>query len=293
MRLHCGEVLYALRHKPILIPDETGMPSVVPPTAKQRRNFLAPILPLIHGAEKFIFDSGSDQDERTVMAVRETAVNMIEAGLFHQPHPLIWVEDPYEDAPETQRHYYLGHEKDDGIIIRVFTRMSQKRLHQMAGLDGVPSLPDFSFHPYPLYIDLREPSDQFTILGLRNSALSPIYSKVLGEAVYSYKKLIVTLASTNPEIERVRPKGEAGGDSRHRAYDHRIIRIPLDTDPSERSGPSKGTGVRRRRHLVRGYVFGRFTRPVEQQHWVKPYWRGDRELGISQHSHYELRAARR
>jgi hypothetical protein len=43
-------------------------------------------------------------------------------------------------------------------------------------------------------------------------------------------------------------------------------------------------------HLVRGYVYGKNTRPLAEQRWVKPYWRGDKELGVvATPEHYEVR----
>lgn len=278
MRLHCSEILHMLRHKPILLSMPNGEPVLTPVTASIRRKLLMPLLPLIHQAEKIIFDSGSDQDARTITAVRDTSTNMVEAGLFHQPHRVVWVEDPYEDNAENHRNCYLAIETDTGITLHFFSRMKE-----IIGL----GLPELVWHPYPLVIPLNEVTDQFVIRGVET--VSPLYAKVLGEAVYAYKKLIVTLASTNPVVERITTGGRRD-DTRYRVYDHRIVRIPLDRPDSGKPQPvaSGSSAPPRRRHLVRGFVWGKNTRPVEQQHWVKPYWRGEQERGTKEHSHYEV-----
>ena len=107
MRLQCADILHILRNKPIVISMPNGHPAVFPASSKVRRQLLAPLLPLIHQAEKIIFDSGSDQDADTTTAIRDTSVNMLEANLFHQPFKTIWVEDPYEDNP--CQHYSQRH----------------------------------------------------------------------------------------------------------------------------------------------------------------------------------------
>lgn len=60
---------------------------------------------MIQDAEKFIFDSGSDQDPDTIAAVNDTAAAMMSAGLFRLPHPLVYVEDPFRDVQDTRLFY--------------------------------------------------------------------------------------------------------------------------------------------------------------------------------------------
>lgn len=286
MRLLCTKILHTLRHRPLLLSG--GEPYVSQPSDKRRNAVLAPLLPLIHRAEKFIFDSGSDQDERTIMAVRETALNMLEAGLFHLPHKVVWVEDPWEDAPDEKRNFYLAVEDDDAIRVYLFTHMNQRLLADTFGIRVNPSMPSTSFHLSPLIISLREPSDQFGFHSGGGTDL--MFLKVLAEAMYSFKKFIVTLNTENLQIERGRtPSHGVRPGARFRKYEHRIVRVPLDTSPSSGGLGSSGPGKPRRRHLVRGYVFGKNTRPKEQQRWIKPYWRGDAEIGIVERDHYELR----
>ena len=47
------------------------------------------------GARKCLFDSGSDQGDKA-FAVRDTALEMVEAGLFRMPAPAVWIGDPFE-----------------------------------------------------------------------------------------------------------------------------------------------------------------------------------------------------
>lgn len=285
MRLLCPEILYMLRHRPIVL--SSGGAFLAEPSDKRRVAALSPLLPLIHRAEKFIFDSGSDQDERTVMAVRQTAVNMQEAGLFHLPHKITWIEDPYEDAPDEKRNFYLATEDDSIIRMYVATYLDQRLMAESWGAVVGGNTSNLIFHATPLVIDLTTPSDDFAIIA--PSLADVLIRQIFQEAMYSFKKFIVTLNTENLQIERVRSpvKGTRQG-SRFRHYEHRIIRVPLDTSPQTGDQGNGTSGKPRRRHLVRGYVFGKNTRPKEQQRWIKPYWRGDAEIGIVERDHYEI-----
>jgi hypothetical protein len=88
------------------------------------------------------------------------------------------------------------------------------------------------------------------------------------------------------ERVRVPPRHKQSVDKRHRLYEHTIIRIPMD-DGGEGGDLGTGGAARKRRcHLVRGYTWGKNTRPVEEQRWIKPFWRGDRSVGTIERSHY-------
>ena len=284
LRLQCAEILHTLRHKPILVslpPD--GEP--IPITTKDKRfgPMLAPLLARIHQSQKFIFDSGSDQDERTTTAVRQTALAMMEANLFHQPHPVMWIEDPYEEDPENYRNFYLAIETADRIEIRFLSKLPAMGLT----LHG-KAVPRLSVHPLRLVIDLANPTDQFRIEGA--TELSALYAKILSEAVYAYKKLIVALNTENLLIEKITSakKGWEGDSLHGRPYDHTVVRIPLDDPQPQSSGQGHRLGVQvtKRKHLVRGYVYGKHTRPVEEQRWIRPYWRGEGETKRIVERHY-------
>lgn len=289
MRLQCAEILEILRHKPIAIVDQWGIPTVVRAADSGRRRIVQPLLPQIHRAEKFIFDSGSDQDADTVQAVRQTSVAMMEADLFHQPYPTIWVEDPYEDDPDKMRNFYLGIEEPGKITVFAFNRINPQALLEDYPGEDIGKIPALSFHPFPLEIDITNPSDEFRVQGIA-LGMSPqsVEARVLGEAIYAYKKLIVTLATSNHQSEHVAPRRHKGIGTQ-RFYEHYIIRVPIDpTAPQDSDGSV--TGKRRRMHLVRGYIYGKNTRPLAEQRWVKPYWRGDKELGVvAEREHYEVR----
>lgn len=279
MQLQCADILHTLRHKPIFISGQMGEPFIASVSDRRRQDLLSPLLPQIHRAHKFIFDSGSDQDTETVKAVRETAVNMIEAGLFHQPFPLMWIEDPYEGNEDTHRNFYLALEERDNIVLFLFAQMKDLQMLKV---------PPLVFHPFPLRIPLSFATDDFTADGLHET--NAMYSRVLGEAVYSYKKLIVTLASRNTEVERIQPSASKRRvEPRHRTYEHQVIRIPLENMRSSdgNGAGNKASGSPRRRRLVRGYMYGKNTRPLAQQKWISPYWRGDGEPE-ERTTHYEV-----
>jgi hypothetical protein len=285
LRLHCAEILHALRHKPIFISTvPEGFPQIVGPKDKYRIALLNPLLSKIHQSQKFIFDSGMDVDEQTVMAVRETAVNMIEAKLFRQPYPVMWIEDPFETDPEKYRNLYLAIEKEDSIEIHFFSKSV------VSGPEYPSNIPEIHYHPFPLVIDLTDPSDKFLVIGPDH--ISQRYSSVLGEAVYSFKKMLVTLNTENMIIDKIRADTELkswGGNPRTRPYAHSVVRVPMDTDHQSTDGMYGSDGKPRRRHLVRGYIYGKHTRPLSEQRWIKPFWRGINEVSVNERSHYVVR----
>jgi len=296
MKLLLPDLMYVLDKRPMLVQSVSGLPEVRRPSDPLRRKLAARLLPLMHKAEKFIFDSGSDQDERTITAVRETAVNMMEAGLFHLPFPIVWIEDPFESDPEgIRRFFYLAVEDEKEQVIRVWHLQSSNLKLDMQPFAETLGSDPASLKPYqynvfadPLLFDLKEPSDLFILEGVKTPA-SPLHSKLVGEAAYGFKKFLVSLNTEQLEQERVSPpKPKPGTDKRFREYPHTIVRIPLDRDERGNVIRDKGTGRPRRRHLVRGFVWGKNTRPVEEQHWVRPHWRGDASRGTVERSHYKV-----
>ena len=283
MRLHAPEILNILDSKPILISSgRTEDMQLVDKKDKVRQKLTNVFIPLIHKAEKFIFDSGSDHDKRTTDAVRETAVNMIEAKLFHMPFPLMWIEDPFTDDPDDEtRNFYLVEETPREIRVQFFQRFNYAKSTGMSGR-GMPSL---LMHIHPLVIDLEHPDDKFLMPTAKE--IDDANGKTCAEAIYSVKKLVVSLNTKDIIIERVkRDKERTGGDFKRRTYPHSIVRVPFETGGASESGASGGK--RRRKHLVRGFVWGKNTRPIEQQRWIAPYWRGDNEVGVVQREHYEV-----
>ena len=120
--------------------------------------------------------------------------------------------------------------------------------------------------------------------------LSLLAAKTIGEAIFATKKFVVTLATEQAIREHVDvpggPRAQAAA-ARARRYPYTIIRVP--TYVPETAGESGKPGTPRRCHLVRGYVWGKNTRPKEEQRWIAPFWRGDAALGIATRSHYVVR----
>jgi hypothetical protein len=150
----------------------------------------------------------------------------------------------------------------------------------------------------PLIIDLDQPLDGHKIpidLPPGHPGHNPVafgqIQELLGQADYAFRKFIVTLGSGGVEREGVLAEHLRSGEKRidrgMRKYPYTIIRIPNEVAPHSNSGPI--TGTRRRRHFVRGFVWGKNTRPREEQRWVAGYYRGSAELGQLERSHYEMR----
>lgn len=109
-------------------------------------------------------------------------------------------------------------------------------------------------------------------------------ANILGAASYTVKKLLVTLAARGTVVEKSPPlpKGASRPSlpAKSRKYPFTLIRIPEeDPDPSDlREGHGGGGGKPRHKILVRGYVWGKNTRPRDQQRLIAPYWRGRDEV---------------
>jgi hypothetical protein len=290
MRLHLPEFLRHLSTRPMTLMAEHGMRSL-PPGDRNRQVLASTFRPMLHQAGKFIFDSGSDADGETTQAIKETSVAMLEDGRFHLPFPTTWIEDPFETDPTGEhRNYYLACEKDR--LIRVWTAF---RL-------PYPAPQNFYLCALPLIIDLDRPSDEHAIpmdLPPEHPGHNPtVFHRIQGllaQADYAFRKFIVTLGSGGIEREEVSggrlPSGtkrSTGGPRKpHGEYPYTVIRIP--NEPASGSG-GPSIGPRRRRHFVRGFVWGKNTRPREEQRWVAGYYRGAAELGEAERSHYEMRA---
>jgi hypothetical protein len=287
MKLHLTEFLRHLNDRPMTLLAEHGI-RALPAGNKNRRALASTFRPMLHQAGKFIFDSGSDADGDTTQAVKETVIAMLEDGRFHLPYPTTWIEDPFENDPE-QRNFYLAYEK--GPVIRVWTAL--RRHH--------PASPTFFLCTLPLIIDLSSPVEGHRVpvdLPPGHPGHDPVafryVQELLGQADYAFRKFIVALGSGGIERHEVandRPvpgveRPNVGPQKPRGNYPYTIIRIP-DEPVSDGSGLS--TGLRRRRHFVRGFVWGKNTRPRDQQRWVAGYYRGAADLGEIERSHYEMR----
>lgn len=242
------------------------------------------IIPKLHRAEKFVFDSGMDRDESVTTAFRETAVNMMEAGLFHLPYPVIWVEDPFGDGDD--RTMPDGSLMPEGIKSETRYMYYCEESHDQIRIWFL-SDPDETIVmlPAPIILDLTKAEDAFFYPP--ENPQQPEWIKIAGEAVYAVKKFIVTLATRG--VEKTQVKGgrhDTNITPRGRRYPHTVVRIPMDYSSAKGSG---GHGQHRRMHLVRGYVWGKNTRPLNEQRWIDPFFRGMEELGTVEHSRYVVK----
>lgn len=282
MKLHLPEILRHLDSKPMGLFFAGGQVVLSHPKDKQREQKFRPLIGKLHRAEKFIFDSGMDQDPETTTAVRETAVAMMELGLFHLPAPLIWIEDPFDsdkDPEGKNRFYYLCEEAPEGISV-VAMQTTDPAFPELEGLLPAVAhkLPTYTVFGSIMFIDLRTPSDGFTMLGA--TVCPPEIKHLAGAVVYSVKKFIVTLAAQQTVRERVEPPRVRGSNSGpRRGYAHTVVRVPTYI-PEPGAGEARGPQGKRRMSLVSGYVWGKNTRPLDEQRWIAPFWRGDASLGL-------------
>lgn len=283
--------MHYFEKKRLLFAPADGLPFIADKSDKHRRALVEKWLPMMHRSQKFIFDSGSDRDERTTQAVRTTAVDMMEMGLFHLPYSTVWIEDPFDRDPDETRNYYLAEEKQDTITFWLFQRHGESAEDPATGelIPLSPNMPRYVIHPNPMVIDLREPKDTFQLLGAVNP--HPVQITTYGEAAYALKKFLVTLATKQAVRETV-PGGDVGAHvaKQSRRYPFTIVRVPIDL-PSG-AGAERGPGAARRSHLVRGHVWGKHARPKAEWRWIEPYWRGEDEPEHPSppRDHYEIKS---
>jgi hypothetical protein len=99
--------------------------------------------------------------------------------------------------------------------------------------------------------------------------------------MYASTKFLVTLATTNHIQEREPGKPfKPRIPQKFREYPHVIIRVPDYAAARGSKSDGDSSGARRRMHLVEGYVWGRNTRPRDEQRFIFPHWRGDQSIGV-------------
>lgn len=248
------------------------------------------LAPLMEKAERFVFESYGDADPEVFKAVHFTAEEMIDAGFFHLPYPILWFEDPwnYDDMLAKQldsmralfgellpsrdafdtwgANSYLCIEERDRIWVWGVTSSPEPRIgHQ------------FLFHGVPTEIDLR--ADRPANLD---------WQKQLGGPLHAVKQLIVTLATKQAEVTDIAGKPwKPKCPLKLREYGFKTVQIKVAGQTQAEAHAA--TGRRRKLELVRGYMYGKNTRPREHQRWVAPYWRGDESLGVTMRDHYEVK----
>ena len=262
-----------LERKPICIFASSSANPLerVPARDRSRKDWARMLIPKMHRAQKFMFDSGSDTPA-TAQPVRETAVNMIESKLFHLAFAETWIEDPFANDP-TRPYMYLCLEQDDIVEVYHFT-------------DNGPTKEDcrFVMGQIAYVIDLAEAQDGFIFPGVLRRNQTAVISA--GEAIYAIKKFVVTLATEQAVHETVPGEPFRSRLSKQpRQYPHSVVRVPLAAR-STAFGPARNGAGGRRRHLVRGYMWGKNTRPQSEWRWHKPFWRGRAELGTVDRDHY-------
>lgn len=217
-------------------------------------------------------------------AVRETTLDMVEAGLFHLRFPQVWVEDVFFESDMLDRYGYFLREYLDRITIRQFGRyrggvlaiIGGNRWKLMAGeaiiplaqptddlsvdLDGrveIVRATDLLVKHDMGYGAVERTADNFLINNL-GVVLCRAHRYTLGEAVYALKKFIVTLNVKGTIHEQVDPRVRRRDHPKpvERPYPFTINRVPTDAVPVDGETPLGGgrTGAPLRKHLVREYV---------------------------------------
>ena len=231
----------------------------------------------ITSSQKFIYNTGSDDDEKSDN-VKSTAYAMMAQNRFRMPYPIVWMEDPFDDGIDVIRFY-------------LFREVSNNTIH-ISVADSLPTKIAVSPGNAVLRTDKGAGEDEFQVRVVANidDDMKRMAERTLREAGYALMKMVVVLNTKGTETEhKDKAKGlrayAKSSKRRWRGCPYTIIREPLDTTSSIRLP----NGSVPRKHFVRGYQWGRHTRPPDEQKWIEPYWRGSEDKGLYERDHYEIK----
>jgi hypothetical protein len=244
--------------------------------------------PRLERAIKYIFESEGDVDRETVQNIHLTSEEMIDAGLFHLPFPSIWIEDPWFDEWTKLLHaeriregrFFWFCEEHDGRI-DIFSVQANPPyvgfISQVTPTQRRKLRRTYTFHTVPHTIDLSPDRTR------------PEWAESFNSPLHSVRQFLVTLATAQADVEVVPGKPwKRKQPIKTREYEHRVLRILLPGETRHSVGESQSTGARRKLHFVSGYIWGKNTRPKEEQRWIAPFWRGDVKEGVSLTRHREV-----
>jgi hypothetical protein len=235
--------------------------------------------------QRYLFDSGEANSQEEIDGLQETTMELAENNLFALPNDAVWIEDYFGSGQIQTRACYLCIQAFGQILIVTMIAEPGYPPHIM-GRATWQSSTGYCGWLAPPYSDASQadvPDQLWKQLDDRASTTTLML-----------QKFVCTLAASNT----VRTEGETrrrvlrpGRDpvkKRENDYKTVIYGYTHIAPPEDDSVPAGPTGRRQlKRVLVRGYTWGRNTRPVEQQRRIDPYWRGQGEAVIR--DHYEIR----
>jgi hypothetical protein len=246
--------------------------------------------------QRFIFDSGEDNSKEEIKAFDDTTEELIAADLFHLPYPTVWIEDYFSRDPSGFRYCYFCSEIDNQIIAWSVTYWPK----------DCKSAEDFSIPAFANRCSVlgvlvwdTKPSFGFRYYVPDNEAEADpsrtVYKRI-SAATLMLEKFIATMAASNTVREpgetkrRTARPGRDPMSRREKDFKTVIYGFTHVAPPADDTVPVEAGGYRpRKRHLVRGYTWGRNTRPKEEQRWIAPFWRGRGEV-VAQRAFYEVRS---
>jgi hypothetical protein len=247
--------------------------------------------------QRFLFDSGQDNSKEEIKAFDDTTEELIAADLFHLPFPTVWIEDYFSHNPNGLRYCYFCSELDGKIIAWSVTYWpadcesakafpipaSANRLSVLGVLEWDTKPSGFGFRYYV-------PDDASEV-----DPSGTVYKRI-SAATLMLEKFVATLAASNTVREPGETKRRSARPGRdpmsRREKDFKTVIYGYThvSPPADDTVPAGEGGHRlRKRHFVRGYTWGRNTRPKEQQRWIAPFWRGRGEV-VAQRAFYEVRS---
>ncbi len=225
---------------------------------------------LFEEAVKFIHESSGDLVDSQVQDIHATAEVMIDAGLFHLPFKSVWIEDPFpaQTAGREGRYFLYCVEKANEIHIYTVVGLPSKHPKRKR---------DYTFYACPEVLSLSPDRERLPWYTTKNTSK------------YSLMQFVINLATAQADVEKVAGKPwKRSQPIKTRRYEHSVVRIILPGETRRSVDEAKGMGSKRKLHFVSGYIWGKNTRPTEEQRWIPPCWRGDASIGVVKPKHREV-----
>jgi hypothetical protein len=241
-------------------------------------------LSMMAKCEKYVFESINPDSVTAVETpcmehpLVQTALEMVEFGIFKLPFPFIWLEDP-QDVDIIQN--WPSHAKEAmkaAGVHNTFCYLCWQEPERICfyAMEHGP-MPKGYGNGERFLVKFYE--DYNTINTSSREALQKSLEENLHALIFLLD-FLVTASSSNADLREFKASySPPSAPPWARSHDHKILRVRLG--PNSATGAGTPTGRRKAQELVPGYIWGKHTRPKDEQRWINAYFRGDPALGLA------------
>ncbi len=233
----------------------------------------------IEEGDVFVWRSRQIADE-SMQDIDESLSAMAEYDRLHLPYPIIFAEtkdwiELYKNglSEKTECRFAIAAHEENGRIDYFAWADYDGQIH-LSSFKGVIYLKDIASHDNKTYFErsyiqydrLSVPDDYIVDMGIER-----LITRTAGNCLL---ELLFLLSTTGVKRDIVRQgsgksKKKQAGQRRMSERDYSIIRVPMSyvEDKSDNDAKSGPTGRWVRPHIRRAHMWGKYTRPITEQHW--------------------------